>query len=98
MATTKQNHEQASLERVEPTQSEDERATMQAPSGTSDPSVPSTASVDTPKEKEEIVVKDDGEKEIVYITGLPFWLILIALCLAVFVLAIGMLSFAHSCY
>ena len=29
------------------------------------------------------------EVEIVYPTGLPFWLITIALCLAVFVLAIG---------
>lgn len=48
--------------------------------------------------------KDDGEatkvegvgedKEPVYPTGLPFWLIIFALCLAVFVLAIGLsLSF-----
>lgn len=36
-------------------------------------------------------VDENGEP--VYITGLPFWLILIALCLAVFVLAIGNIPF-----
>jgi hypothetical protein len=55
-----------------------------------------TAVAPTPKEdldvvdeKKDIVPEDNGEP--VYVTGLPFWLIIIALCLAVFVLAIGML-------
>ena len=34
------------------------------------------------------VTPENGESEMVYPTGLPFWLITIALCLAVFVLAI----------
>jgi len=53
-----------------------------------------TAVANTPKddldvvnEKKEIVPEGNGEP--VYITGLPFWSIIVALCLAVFVLAIG---------
>jgi hypothetical protein len=55
-----------------------------------------TAVANTPQEALDVVdekkeVEVEGDEEIVYITGLPFWLIIVALCLAVFVLAIGML-------
>lgn len=36
-----------------------------------------------------ITTPDNGEAELVYPTGLPFWLIVLSLCLAVFVLALG---------
>lgn len=43
----------------------------------------------TPENEKTETVEEATEAELVYPTGLPFWLIVIGLCLAVFVLAIG---------